>query len=54
MSDPRATLVLTKGKKMELEMTTPLESLGIIPCEDCHTYGDACYDCAVAAELVAL
>ncbi len=37
---------------MTLTTTTPLADLDMIPCEDCTTYGDACYDCAVTAEML--
>lgn len=39
---------------MELTLETPLRSIDddMFWHEDCITYGDACYDCAINAEMM--
>lgn len=39
---------------MSLTTTTALRTIDCdaIWCEDCITYGDACYDCATVAEMI--
>ena len=47
-------LAKRKGKTMTLNIDTALRTFApeVAWCDECVTYGDACYDCAVTAEMM--